>query len=105
MGVVAIVFVLTLLARKMPHVAWLQFFSIPDYRTDEQKLRAERSADMLAGFEMILAGMAAPAVYIFSTIMFFNEPSSAVLLVVGAFSLVFVGLGLRVILRAGRPNR
>ncbi|HYN82820.1 MAG TPA: hypothetical protein VES88_15130 [Gemmatimonadaceae bacterium] len=105
MGIVSVVIVLSALARRMPDVAWLQTFKLQDKRTEEQKRKAQRSANILGGFEMILAGVALPAVYVISTVMFFNEPSQGALLLVGALSVLLIGIGVRVILKAARPGR
>lgn len=105
MGIVSVVMVLSALARRMPDVAWLQTFKLQDKRTEEQKRKAQRSANILGGFEMILAGVALPAVYVVLTVMLFNEPSQGVLLLVGAFSLLLIGIGVVVIVKAARPGR
>lgn len=105
MGVIALVIVLSALARKLPGVAWLQAFKLPDNRTDEQKRRARRSADILGGLEMIAAGVAMPAVYLVTSVMFFSEPTPGVLLVLGVFSVLLIGLGVGVIVKGARPNR
>ena len=104
MGIVSVVIVLSALARRMPDVAWLQTFKLQDKRTEEQKQRAQRSANILGGFEMILAGVALPAAYVILTVMLFNEPSQVVLLVVGAFSVLLIGIGVRVIVKAARSG-
>jgi magnesium-transporting ATPase (P-type) len=104
MGIISLVIVLSALQRKMPNVAWLQAFKLQDNRTEEQKRRAQRSASMLGGFEMIFAGVAVPAVYLVGTVMFFNEPTQGALLLVGALSVVLIGLGVRVIVKAARST-
>src|SRR5687767_4242094 len=88
MGIVSVVIVLSALARRMPHVAWLQTFKLEDKRTEEQKRKAQRSANILGGLEMIIAGVALPAAYVIVTVMLFNEPSQVVLLLLGAFSVL-----------------
>lgn len=105
LSLVALLIVLTALARRMPHVTWLQFFSVPANRTEQQDSKMRRSGNVLVGFEMILAGMAIPAVYLFSTMMFFNQPSRLGLLLVGVLSLLSVWFGMRVILKSDRGDR
>src|SRR5687768_15470 len=105
MGIVSVVIVLSALAGRMPDVAWLQTFKLQDKRTEEQKRRARRSANILGGLEMIVAGVALPAVYVIPTVMFFNEPSQRVLLLLGAFSIALIGIGVRVIVKAARAER
>lgn len=63
LGLMAAVFVLSRAARRYPQVDWLQKFQLRDYRTEEQKRRARRSGNIMAGIEMILMGLAIPAVY------------------------------------------
>ena len=104
MGIVSVVIVLSALARRMPDVAWLQTFKLQDKRTEEQKRKAQRSANILGGFEMILAGVALPAAYVILTVMLFNEPSQSVLLVIGAFSVLLIGIGVGVIVKAARAG-
>ena len=104
MGIVSVVIVLSALARRMPDVAWLQTFKLQDKRTEEQKRKAQRSANILGGFEMILAGVALPAAYVILTVMLFNEPSQSVLLVIGAFSVLLIGIGVGVIVKAARSG-
>jgi hypothetical protein len=105
MGIIALAIVLSALARKLPNVAWLQFFRLQDNRTEEQKRRARRSGDILGGLEMIMAGVAVPAVYLVGSVMFFNDPTRGTLLLVGAISVVLIALGVGVIVKTARSNR
>lgn len=94
MGAMAAVFVLSQAARRYPHVEWLRKFNLPDNRIEEQKRRARRSGNIFAGVEMILMGLAIPAVYLVMTVMFFSEMTTGELLLVGASSLLCIGFGI-----------
>jgi hypothetical protein len=104
MGFGLLVIVLVMLAHKMPNVPWLQAFKVQDRRTEEQKQRARRTAGILDGFEMIIAGIAVPGAYLVSTVMFFSTPSPVALFLVGAVSVVLIGIGVGVIVKAARTR-
>ena len=82
--------------------ALLRKFEFSDLRSPELQRRAQRSARVTAGMEMIAIGVAMPPLYLLSTAMFFEEPSSSVLFGSVIFALTMAYLGLRVIIRANR---
>jgi len=60
---------------RCPHVAWLQVFRLPYLKeSEEQKAKRRRSANRLAGLEIVCAGLVLPLLYFVSTVMMFNEP-------------------------------
>jgi hypothetical protein len=90
LGLIVIAFALARLARALPHVAWLQVFRLPVIQmSEEQRARRRRSANRLAGLEIIVAGLALPLLYFVSTIMLFNEPKTPPTIIVTACSLLY----------------
>jgi hypothetical protein len=103
LGLIAVVFVLSRLAPRFPDVAWLQIFKLPVRQmSEEEKARRRRRANLMAGTEMILAGLILPLLYLASKVMMFNEPTTLGLIIVGACSLACIGLGVWVIARSFR---
>jgi hypothetical protein len=100
LGVITLVIVLSALASRYPAIEWLQRFRVRDNRSDEQKARARRSSNILAGAEMVMMGLAIPFVYGIATVMFFNDFGTGEMLVVGAVSLLCVGLGMWTLAKA-----
>jgi len=100
LGLIAIVFVLSRLARRFPHVAVLQVFRLPVIQMSEaQRERRRRSGGRMAGLEIVLAGLALPFLYFASTIMMFNEPTAAGTMIVTACSVLCIALGIWVFVR------
>lgn len=94
------------LARRFPRVAWIQKLRYdPPKLTDEQQAKIRRRADVYAGVELILLGVALPMVYFAMTVMFFNTPTVLGLALVGAGSVLCVGLGLIAISGGRRRKR
>ena len=99
-ALIAIVFVLSRLARWLPDVSWLQVFRLPVLpMSEEQKERRRRRGNRLAGMEMVLAGFILPLLYLASTVMTFSEPGILPLVIVGACSLLCIGIGIWVFAR------
>ena len=80
--------------------ALLRKFEFSDMRSPEIQRRAQRSARITAGLEIIAIGVAMPPLYLLSTAMFFDEPSSSILFGAVMFAIVMSYAGLRVIIRA-----
>jgi len=100
LGLIAAVFVLGRLSYRFPDVDWLQHFRMPTRHLSEQeKARRHRRASLMAGVEIILAGMILPVLYMLSKVMMFNEPTTLGLMIVGACSLACFCLGIWVIVR------
>jgi hypothetical protein len=102
-GLLALVFGLSALSRRFPHVAWLQVFRYePPRLSDEQRARIRRRSDVYAGVRLILTGIGLPMVYVALTLMFFNEfTTKAIALVLGGSALC-IGLGVTAIWRSDR---
>ena len=95
LGLIAIVFVLSRLARSRPDIGWLQVFRLPVVQmSEEQRIGRRRSANRLAALEMIIAGFALPAVYFISTVLFFNEPNKTATIIVSACSVLCIAAGI-----------
>jgi hypothetical protein len=100
LGLIAVAFVMNRLSRQLPHVAWLQWFRIPVIQmSEEQRERRRRSGNRMAALEIVLMGLALPAVYFLSTIMFFSEPKTIPTVIVTACSLLCISLGIWIFAR------
>ena len=106
LGLIAVVFVLSRLSYRFPDVDWLQHFRLPIPRLSEkQKARQRRRANLMAGMEIIFAGMVLPLLYILAKVMMFNEPTTLGMVIVGACSLTCIFLGIWVIVRNFRQKQ
>jgi hypothetical protein len=94
------VFGLTMAARRYPQVEWLQHFRVRDMRTEEQKRRARRRANIMGGAQMILLGLAIPPGYAILDLMLFSSMSQLELIIVCAVALVCIGIGITAIVRS-----
>jgi hypothetical protein len=100
LGVIAMVFVLSRLARARPDIAWLQVFRLPVMQmSEEQRAARRRSANRMAALEIILAGFVLPLVYFIATIMFFNEPKTIPVIIVTVCSILCIALGIWILAR------
>jgi hypothetical protein len=100
LGVIAIVFVLSRLARWFPHVAWLQVFRLPVIQmSEEQRAKRRRAGNRMAGLELILAGIGLPLLYLASTIMFWGDPQAIPIIIVGACSVLCIAVGIWIFVR------
>src|ERR1041385_3151409 len=94
LGLIAVVFGLSRLARVYPSVEWLQVFRLPEREmSEEEKARRKRGENRRAGLEIILAGFVLPLVYFGLGVVFFTEPSGLEIAVVGLLSILFIGGG------------
>ncbi len=94
LGVIAVVFALSWLARQHPEIAWLHAFRLPDpHLTEEQKQRRRRAGNRIAGLEMIVAGVAFPLLYLAATVMMFNDFKTLPTILVSAGSILQVTFG------------
>src|ERR1043166_1292460 len=85
LGIIVVAFGLNRLAVAFPEVDWLQKFRLPVREmTAAEKARRRKSANRLAGLEMILAGLILPFGYLASTVFMFSEPGTVAMIVVGA---------------------
>jgi hypothetical protein len=99
-GLIVGVFVLSRLAPRFPDVAWLQHFRLPTrHLSEEEKARQRRRASLMAGMQIILAGLALPLLYLASKVMMFDEPTPLGMIIAAACSLACVGVGIWVIVR------
>jgi hypothetical protein len=99
-GLLAVIFGLAALARRFPQVTWLQIFRHNTPRlSEEQRAKFRQRANIHAGAEMILWGVALPMIYIAGTVMFFNAFTTTGIIFVLAGSLLLIGLGLTAIWR------
>lgn len=100
LGLIAIAIVLGWLARRHPEVAWLRIFRLPGIQlSPEEKERRRRTANRIAGLEIIVAGLVLPLLYLLSTVMMFNDLKPVPTLIVGACSMLLIGWGIWVLIR------
>ena len=103
LGLVAAVFVLSRLSYRFPDVAWIQHFRLPIRQlSEEEKRRQRRRASLMAGMEIILAGLVLPLLYIAAKVMMFNEPTTLGMAIVVGCSLACIVIGIWVIVRSFR---
>jgi hypothetical protein len=100
-SIVAVVYGLSALARRFPHVPWLQHFRLP-WLTEEQQARTRRRANAYAGAQLILLGLIVPVGYLVLTVMTFNTVRGGTLTLVLAGSVLCVLLGITAIVQGGR---
>jgi hypothetical protein len=90
----AAVFGLSAAARRYPHITWLRGFANAFPRLpDEQRRKARKRADSYAGAELILLGLALPLGYAALTMMTFTGFTTTATVLVGAGSILCIGLG------------
>ena len=100
LGLIAVVFGLSRLARAYPRIGWLQVFRLPERQmSEEERARRKRAENRRAGLEIILAGFVLPLVYFGLGVMFFTEPSGLEVTIVGLLSVLFIGGGIWVLAR------
>lgn len=102
-SIVAVVYALSLLSRRFPHVGWLRHFRIPPSRlTEEQQARMRRRANVYAGAQFILLGLVLPLGYLVLTVMTFSTVHTGTLALVVAGSVLCIVLGITAIVQGGR---
>jgi hypothetical protein len=102
-GLVALVFGLSRLARRFPHVAWLRPFRDAWPRpTAAQRARTGRQTAFLAGAQLILMGVVLPFLYGAVTAMFFTDFTAKAVTLVLAGSILCIGLGVMAIWQSRR---
>src|SRR5437762_9878756 len=75
-GFLAVLFGMSALSRRFPHIAWLQLFRYNAPRlSEEQRANLRQRANVHAGIELILLGIVVPMVYFASTVIMFSEPT------------------------------
>jgi hypothetical protein len=100
LGLIAVVFGLSRLARAYPGIGWLQVFRLPERQmSEEERARRKRAENRRAGLEIILTGFVLPLVYFGLGVVFFTEPSALEIVVVGLLSVLFIGGGVWVLAR------
>ena len=92
------VFAMLYAADRYPHVAWLRkireiFPRVPE----EQRRKNAGRASALAGAELILLGVALPFGFLALKVMMFSDISTTEVVLVGAGSLLCIGLGITAI--------
>lgn len=102
-GIVAVLYGLSALSRRFPHVGWLQHFRFPSPRvTEEQQARMRRRANVYAGAQLILFGVILPLGYLALTVMTFSTVTTGGMALVLAGSVLCIVLGIIAIVQGGR---
>jgi hypothetical protein len=102
-GVLAAVWGLSALSRRFPDVAWLQRFRYQRPQlSEEHRARMRQRANVYAGVEFILLGLALPMLYVAVTLMSFSEITRMAMAIVLAASVVCIALGITAIVRSRR---
>jgi hypothetical protein len=102
-GIIAVVFGMSALSRRFPHVSWLQVFRYdPPRLSEKQRARMRKSANITAGLELILLGIGLPMLYVVSTVMFFGSFTTTGIILTFASSVLCIGLGATGIWRSRR---
>ena len=102
-SIVVVVYGLSALSRRFPHVGWLQHFRLPLPRlTAEQQARMQRRATVNAGAQLILLGLVLPLGYVVLTVMMFNTITRGTMILVLAGSVLCIVLGITAIVQGMR---
>ena len=102
-GFLAVLFGMSALSRRFPHIAWLQLFRYNAPRlSEEQRANLRQRANVHAGIELILLGIVVPMVYFASTVMMFSEPTVTGTTISLTSALLLIGLGTAAIWRNRR---
>lgn len=106
----AVLYGLSALSRRYPHIGWLQAFHIKwPQLSEEQKARMQRRANIRAGIQFILLGCGVPVIYVVSSVMTFSDPSTLGLAISGTIGFGVIVLGIIAIWTNRRrprpPNR
>ena len=102
-SIVTVVWGLSALSQRFPHVAWLQHFRLPRSKlTEAQQARMNRRATVYAGAQLILLGIILPLGYVVLTVMTFNTVRTGTFAIVLAGSVLCVVLGIIAIVQSMR---
>jgi hypothetical protein len=102
-GLCAIVFGLSALSRRFPHIAWLQHFRNPFPRpSEEQRAKMRRRSNFDGGVQLILLGLALPLGYGALTVMTFGSFDRTEIAFVLGGSVLCIGLGFTAIWKSRR---
>lgn len=102
-GLLAVMFGLSELSRRFPHVGWLQPFRYERPRlSEEHRARMRRRANVYTGVELIMIGIGLPLAYVALTVMMFNDITPKAMAIVLTGSALCIGLGVAAIVRRNR---
>ena len=93
--VLGALFGLSALSRRYPHIGWLQAFRIKRPQLSaERKARMRRRANIHVAIQFTLLGFGVPVVYVASSVMMFNDPSTVGLAISGIIGFALIVLGI-----------
>jgi hypothetical protein len=105
LGVLGAVYGLSALSRRFPRVGWLQAFRFNRPQlSPEHQARMRQRVNVYAGLELIMLGVILPMGYAALTMMTFGEFTTTGNVLVGAGSVLCIGLGLMAIWKNRRPK-
>jgi hypothetical protein len=103
LSVLGVLYGLSVLSRRFPHVAWLQLFRFePPRMSEDQRAKARRQANVYGGVELIMVGIGLPMAYVAMTVMFFNDIAAIEMALVLTASALCIGLGITALWRSRR---
>ena len=110
LSVLGALFGLSALSRRHPHIGWLQAFHIKRPQlSEEQRARMQRRANIHVAIQFTLLGFGVPVVYVASSVLMFNDPSTVGLIISGMIGFALIVLGIIAIWSNRRrprpPNR
>lgn len=89
------------LARRYPHVGWLQPFDFTRHLSPQQRARRERASNRIVALEMILAAIVIPVAYVLLKVLLFGEFTATGIVVTAALSLTCLAGGISILVRTG----
>jgi hypothetical protein len=102
-GLVVMLFGLSELSRRFPHVGWLQHFRVERPQlSEEHRARMRRRANVHSGIKLIMIGIGLPIAYLALTVMMFNDITVKNMAMVLTGSVLCIGLGITAIVRRDR---
>jgi hypothetical protein len=102
-SLLGVLYGLSALSRRFPHVAWLQLVRFePPRMSEAQRARARRRTNVYTGVELIMLGVGLPLAYVAMTVMFFSDISTIEMALVLTGSALLIGLGVTAIWRSRR---
>jgi hypothetical protein len=91
-------------AQRWPDVEWLRHFDFSSHLTPEQRERLQRRDFALGGMQFVLLGLVIPLGYLVLEAMTFSSVTTLELVLVGAVSLVCLGVGVYGVSRSFRRS-
>lgn len=98
---VVVLYGLSFLSQRFPHVGWLRSFRIP-WLKNEGGSRMARTATISVGAQLILLGLVLPIGYVVLTVMTFSNLTTRGMTLAVAGSVLCIVLGIAAIVQGSR---